>query len=544
MAVFLMMGSGSTADAQMGGGCCGGAGFNTTHFIDSAACGQCHNGLRDPAGNDVSIETDWDSTMMANSARDPLWRAKVATELRRTPGLSAEINNKCTRCHAPMANFEAAYDGAPIELFGNGFLNPQNAYHKLALDGVGCMLCHQIQDSPALGTLAGFSGQFTIGTYSNKVDRPAFGQFLNPLVHPMQMSVKYTPTYSAHISESKTCATCHNLKTPFVDSQGNVVPDTPEEEFPEQMVYSEWENSVYGRPGPEFQSCQSCHLPTVDGAMRIASRPMRNVPLRNGFAKHLLVGGNTMMLDIFAKNRSALGVTGNNFATVIQRTREMLASAAELQIVSASRVSGELTVQLRVINHSGHKLPSGYPSRRAYLHFVVRDANGATVFESGRLNADGSIVGVDSDTDLSTYEPHYQEIAQADQVQVYEPIMADTDGNVTYTLLRAAAYLKDNRLTPEGFNKFVVPTDVQVMGAALTDADFNDGSDTITYRVPVAADGSLTVLAELRFQPLAYGFAQDLFQDADNPYVNAFRSLFQTANIRSETIASATRVVN
>jgi hypothetical protein len=153
-------------------------------------------------------------------------------------------------------------------------------------------------------------------------------------------------------------------------------------------------------------------------------------------------------------------------------------------------------------------------------------------------------VGVDSDTDLSTYEPHYQEIAQADQVQVYEPIMADTDGNVTYTLLRAAAYLKDNRLTPEGFNKFVVPTDVQVMGAALTDADFNDGSDTITYRVPVAADGSLTVLAELRFQPLAYGFAQDLFQDADNPYVNAFRSLFQTANIRSETIASATRVVN
>ena len=45
----------------------------------------CHNGLNDQDGLDVSIETDWSSTMMANSTRDPFWRAKVRSELNRNP---------------------------------------------------------------------------------------------------------------------------------------------------------------------------------------------------------------------------------------------------------------------------------------------------------------------------------------------------------------------------------------------------------------------------------------------------------------------------
>ena len=67
------------------------------------------------------------------------------------------------------------------------------------------------------------------------------------------------------------------------------------------------------------------------------------------------------------------------------------------------------------------------------------------------MNADGSIQGVDSDSTGSAYEPHYQQITSAEQVQVYEPIMGDSDGSQTYTLLQAAAYLKDNQVPRKGF---------------------------------------------------------------------------------------------
>jgi len=59
----------------------------------------------------------------------------------------------------------------------------------------------------------------------------------------------YTPTYSAHVSDSALCATCHNLKTPFVDSNGDVVPGSPESEFPGQMAYTEWQNSIFDDSG-------------------------------------------------------------------------------------------------------------------------------------------------------------------------------------------------------------------------------------------------------------------------------------------------------
>ena len=60
--------------------------FDTAHFSGSGNCGLCHNGLFDAERNDVSIETEWSATMMANAARDPLWRAKFASEMRRNPG--------------------------------------------------------------------------------------------------------------------------------------------------------------------------------------------------------------------------------------------------------------------------------------------------------------------------------------------------------------------------------------------------------------------------------------------------------------------------
>ena len=145
----------------------------------------------------------------------------------------------------------------------------------------------------------------------------------------------------------------------------------------------------------------------------------------------------------------------------------------------------------------------------------MSDADGRPVFESGRPEADGSIVGNAADADPAAFEPHYDLITAADQVQVYEPIMGDTDGHVTYTLLRVATYLKDNRLLPAGANKAGLPAEIAVRGEAAQDASFAAGGDRISYRVDVkSAKAPFTVKAELLYQPLSYRFVQDMLLDA------------------------------
>ena len=44
------------------------------YFAGSGLCVVCHTQMVDEAGMDVSIDTDWRSTMMANAARDPYWQ--------------------------------------------------------------------------------------------------------------------------------------------------------------------------------------------------------------------------------------------------------------------------------------------------------------------------------------------------------------------------------------------------------------------------------------------------------------------------------------
>jgi hypothetical protein len=89
--------------------------------------------------------------------------------------------------------------------------------------------------------------------------------------------------------------------------------------------------------------------------------------------------------------------------------------------------------------------------------------------------------------------------------------MIDTDNNVTHTLLRTAAYAKDNRLLPIGFDINTAAADIAVVGDAANDTNFTAGQDQVTYRVSVP-NGSLTVTAELLYQALSYSFAKDLRQ--------------------------------
>jgi hypothetical protein len=480
--------------------------FATADFSGPGTCTLCHEGLSDEAGADVSLATAWRSTMMANAAKDPVWQAKVSSEVARFPALQAVIEKKCVTCHMPMAKTQAEVDGQTGAAQGDGFFDPDHPLHEAGIEGVSCTLCHQIGDV-GLGTMESFTGGYTVDTSTEPPDRQAFGPYEQPFAPPMQMHTGFVPVHGAHTGTAELCATCHNLYTPYVDAQGNVLG-----EFPEQTPYTEWQNSGFGGVAP----CQSCHMPQAKGGVVISLMPVRLAP-RQPFYQHWFVGGNALMLGILAGWGSELEVTADaaHFDATQTRVVDQIGErTASLTVDSLELEDGVLMATLRVAALTGHKFPTSFPSRRAWLHVAVTDAAGMVIWESGARNADGTISGNAADLDASAFEPHYDVITQPDQVQIYEPIMGDNEGQVTYTLLRAAQYLKDNRMLPAGAEKAALPAEIAVYGEAAGDANFLGGSDLVTYRVEVRdATGPFTVSAELLYEPLSYQFVVDLLAD-------------------------------
>jgi hypothetical protein len=495
------------------------ANFTTEDFSGAGTCVMCHATLFDELGNDVSITNDWRSTMMANAATDPVWQAKVSSEIARNPDLEAVIEDKCISCHQPMAYTQAEVNGTEQGMFGDGFVNPDNPLHAAAMDGVSCSLCHQVIDTN-LGEKESFSGDFEIDASTNPPTRPMYGPYEEPFKQTMEAHTGFSPEFAAHTGTAEMCATCHNLFTPYVDADGNVLG-----EFPEQTPYTEWESSQFGA---NEMHCQSCHMPQASGGVVISLMP-GNLPAREPFFKHYFVGGNAFILGILSDWGADLGVAADKaqFDTTIARVKEQVGKRSASLMVESAEVSGNnLNATLKITPFTGHKFPTSFPSRRVWLHVTVTDATGKVVFESGKHNWDGTITGNAADEDPAAYEPHYDLITSADQVQIYEPIMVNSDGDVTYTLLRAAAYIKDNRILPNGADKATLSPDIAVYGAALEDANFNGGGDMITYQIDVSnAQGPFTFNAELLYEPLSYRFIQDMFTD-DTPEINQFEGFY------------------
>ena len=474
-------------------------------FVTSDRCLACHNGLATPTGADVSIGHDWQSSMMANAARDPYWQAAVRRELLDHPESQAAIEDKCSTCHMPMARFTDRSKGLTGGVFAHLPIGGQaTGLAPLAADGVSCSVCHQIQPD-GLGEAASFTGGFVVAPPHPVGPRAVFGPFaVTPgLTRLMSSATGFTPTEGLHLQRSELCATCHTLHTHSLGPGGAVTG-----ELAEQVPYQEWLHSDFAREG---RSCQSCHLPEVEQPTPVSS--VLGEP-RAALSRHVFRGGNFLMPRIFNLFRAELGVTATpqQLELMAARTREHLATgAAEIELALAASGADELAVDVTVRNLAGHKLPSAYPSRRAWIDLAVRDAEGALVFASGAFRPDGSIAGNDNDADPARHEPHHEVIEAPDQVQVYETILAGPDGALTTGLLTATGYAKDNRLLPRGFAKHAAEPSIAVYGAALTDADFAAGGDRVRYRIPLAgARLPLRVEARLWYQPIAFRWALNL----------------------------------
>jgi len=536
----------AAASASGGGGGAAAPPRSAPHWFTTADdCLACHNGLRTAQGEDVSIGAGWRASMMANSSRDPYWQAAVRRETLDHPAAAATIQDECAICHMPMARTEARARGGQGRVFAHlPVADRSDRDDRLAHDGVSCTICHQIT-AEGLGTPASFTGGYIVdaarplGASRDPAGaRAIFGPFdvdsgLSVLMHS---ATRFRPAESAHVRQSELCATCHTLFTTALGPGGEAIG-----ELPEQMPYLEWRHSAFS---VEARSCQACHMRPVAGEMPVSS--VLGQP-RHGLARHNFIGGNAFMLRMLDRYRSELGVDALPAEVaegVHQTVGNLRDETAAVAIERADTAAGTLDFDVVVRNLTGHKLPTGYPSRRAWLHVTVRDRSGAAVFESGGLEASGSIAGNASDTDPAAFEPHYRRIDRADQVQIYESMMVDASGTPTTGLLTAVRYVKDNRLLPRGFDKTTAAHEIAVVGDAAADEDFGGGSDRVRYSVGLTGrDGPMRIEVELRFQTIGFRWAQNLKRyDAPEPrrFVGYYDAM---ADSSSELLARVSAVI-
>lgn len=525
---------------------------NTDLLATSPVCARCHanadaaTAMRDAKSRPIAPFDLWRATAMANSARDPFWWAMMSAEVAVTPTAQAEIEATCLGCHAPMARVQNQFSGLPAPTRAD--LLGDSATGKLGIDGVACALCHQIQPD-GLGTDASFTAGFVVEPLQQ-----IYGPHASPFTMPMQHNTGFTPTQADHVTSAGLCGSCHTLQTETLDPDGTALPGL----FPEQATYLEWRNSDFsdeGSPGPQAAACGACHMPTddVDGAAistRLARRPDGSdfppIAARDPYGRHLFLGGNTLLPALLRDHADVLRPNADAaaFDTVIAGVRAQLAERTATVGLTALRVGDALHIDVSVHNLTGHKFPSGYPSRRAWLRVRVTDAADALRFRSGEVDASGRLldgVGQPLASELvgGPVQPHHPQIDSDDVAQVYESVMADKTGAPAFRLLRARSFAKDNRLLPAGWDPGHPDADRTSPAGLGADPDFIAAGDTTRYVVTApAAGGPYKVSVELLYQPLAPRFAAELFA-VDTPEVRAFEALYQAAEHPAEHVAAA-----
>ncbi len=492
-------------------------------FAGSGNCLFCHNSQVNQQGDNIGIVTHWRSTMMANASKDIFWRAKVSHEGIVNPAHKQALEDVCTACHAPAGNKNAHHMGQQYYSINEMKNDP------LALDGVQCTVCHQITEE----SMGSYSGNFMVNE-----NKDIYGPFPEPFPNPMINNTGYTPMYSTHINNSLICASCHTLITNSVDNQGNPTGNT----FVEQAIYQEWLNSDY--PGNEI-TCQLCHIPRIDDPVKISSIPPWLEP-ESPFGMHHLAGSNVFMSQILKNNISELGITASEteFDSTIARSTNILKNQTMVLETNVLERSAELLkLDVTIKNIAGHKIPSGYPSRRIFIEQLVINSTGDTIFHSGKTDNNWDLIHEDS-----SFEPHKNIITNENEVQIYELVMGDINHQVTTVLERANFPLKDNRIPPSGFTSaHEVYDTVAIVGNAVSDDDFNisngtegTGIDIIHYHIPtLGATDELDLITKIYYQSVNNKWLQEMFSH-NSDEIDLFKELFNNADKEPVLLAEST----
>jgi hypothetical protein len=542
-------------------------------FLTAAQCNACHNATpQSPLlPNMVKVEAqaartnplrnlspygEWHVSPMGLSGRDPILFAQLQGETNALADRTACIEDTCLHCHGAMGERTFAGDtahegddpcadmfaippppevpaGQPfrrdaLQQWPGSTENDRQLYGALARDGVSCTVCHHVSATD-LGEERTYTGNFVTGPA-----KEIYGPYKDDAVvtKPMEHALGLTPMYGDQIARSELCGSCHNVLLPIFANDGQRLGASYE-----QSTHLEWTNSDSGRPGPQFRSCQDCHMPTdYKGdalAFKIANSettddfpptthrlPDADIALttRNHFSRHSLHGLNVFLnqfvqqfplilgfqqIDWMSEQPSPLDPPAPPFTqglpmelplfTGFESMLEMAANdTATVQVGRVRKTAdGRLRASVTVRNLTGHYLPTGVGFRRLFVELQVLDRQGTPLWASGRTNALGFLLDGVSDRVLESeqpvrfpaapIQPHYQVIDSDREVQIYQEVLRDSDGAVTSSFLRRVDEVKDNRIRPKGYdpNQFAASSSPYIRElAVLHGEEANDPSYT------------------------------------------------------------------
>ena len=458
-------------------------------------CSNCHAGYDN--GHNIRPYTTWAGSMMANAGRDPIFWAALDVANNDLPG----IGEWCLRCHSPTGWLAGraslptgSADGCSLDGEIDGVDND--------FEGLSCSFCHRMQPNvappPGQQSIYYENGQYWID------DASCPGGF-EPCRHgpydydAAQAQPPHTWMHSQYHVDSDNCGNCHNVTNPvltLIDENG-VNTGVP---VPVERTYMEWEQSLYSQPGPGFATCQNCHMPdaTHDPAypsVAVEINRTGDLPI------HELVGGNAWVPQVLKGEYPNVGRAAEYDATTAWAVELLEASASvALSVPDRVEAGSDLVFGVRVTNHSGHKLPTGYPEgRRMWLDVVVRDGT-TPIWRSGAWDpATGALA---PEPQLKVYEvkPGIWNLNGTNQCDT-----DDLDGNPLFHFVLNDCIALDNRIPPEGFTG---GDDIETRPVNYTYPETSPGSGILvnfddtayTVALPSTISGELSVEASLRYQ--------------------------------------------
>jgi hypothetical protein len=460
----------------------------------------------------------------------------------------------------------------PNTLFTRDILSdPTSPYGALARDGISCAVCHHIADeNPDDPTT--FTGKFQVGPANELYGPyPSGDGFVkvgdNVIPRPMIASVGILPIFGAQTQKVTPCASCHTIVLPVYDSSGNQI----KTEF-EQTTYFEWLNSSFAPSGSSPKACQTCHMPdNFEGVKlsfavaNIEDSTFPRIPIegpittwpndeliletRTDYGRHQLLGVNLFAMEMFDQFRTDLGLYSQDLllppppppsTTIIDghtnavdgAVMQAQTATAQVTIGSATKTGGNLQSDVTVTNLAGHNLPSGVSFRRAFLDFQVLDGNGVVLWESGGTDANGVIVDTSGKQLVTeffsptqqTIQPHFwtgNPISSDQQVEIYEEMIQDPQGQFTTSFLSLDTPVKNNRIQPLGRSSSGPNADITAPEGTGADPSYTNGCgcSVVRYQIPLtpALANAATVQATLYYQSIPPYYLRQRAEDASGP---------------------------